>query len=179
MSASFIPPIPVGQVDTAGFLANDLGKEYLVDTAYGTNTYTLAKAVSGGIAAASQGKQLFMSFSVGYPLNVVDLNVTSGSQYVCGAIPSTLTGAIAGSGIFLMLVEGHDALATTATGVGSITSGSALVPGTGSNLVMASTGVAFADQDERVKAYCGFLCVASTATTANLAYPVNYRAPFR
>lgn len=179
MSASLIPPLPVGTVDTGGFLLADIGKEYLVDTAYGTNTYTLAKAVSGGIATASNGKQLFMAFSAGYPLNVVDLNVTSGNQYVCGAIPSTLTGAIIGSGIFLMLVEGQDALTTTATGVGSITSGSALVPGTGANLVMASTGVAFADVDERTRAYCGFLCAASTATTANLAYPVNYRAPFR
>lgn len=179
MSASFINAIPVGQVDTTGVFGGDLGKEYLVDTVYGTNTYVVVKAVSGGIAAGSQGKQLAMSFSAGFPLNVVDLNVVSGNQLVCGAIPSTLTGAIAGSGMFLALVEGTDSLSTTSTAIGSITSAATLVTGTAGDLVRATTGVAFADLDERVRGYCGFGMIASTATTTGLAYPVNYRAPFR
>lgn len=178
MTSPSSPPIPVGTVDTTGVFAGDLGKEYMVDTAYGSNWYVVCKAVSGGIATASQGKQVFMAFSAGYPLNAVDLNIVTGNQYVCGAIPSTLTGAIAGSGYFLALVEGQDALLTTSTGVGSITSASVLVPGSASDLVRATTAVAFADIDERSRAYCGFACTASTGTTA-LPYPVNYRAPFR
>lgn len=177
MSASLIPPIPVGQTDTTGVFSGDIGKMYLVDGTYGTNTYKLVKAASGGIAAGSQGLQI--ALSGGAVTNVVSLNTTSGNQLVCGAIPSTLTGAIAGSAYFLALVEGTDSLATTSSAAASLTSGTVLQPGTASDLVLMTTGVASADLMLVAKANCGFMCVASSATTTALAYAVNYKAPFR
>lgn len=166
-------PIPVGEAKTDPPFKADLGKVYFS----GNNLYRLVKAAAA-IAASSNGKQVATTNSSGVPAFSVDLNTTRGNPLVAGAIPSTLTAAIAASAYFLVLIQGNDDLAQTATAASAITMGSILIPGTASDLVRAATGVAAADIDEKVVAYCGFSCELNTGT-ALLAYQTQYRAPLR
>jgi hypothetical protein len=166
-------PMAVGESKLSPPFAADLGKKYWS----GNNLYRLVKAASA-IAAASQGLQLATALSAGAPTFAVALNVTTGNHLIVGAIPSTLTGAIAASAYFLALMEGQDSLATTSTAVGSITSSSILVAGSASDLVRVTTGVTAADIDDRTN-MCAKGLIVSTATTTALAYQVNYRAPIR
>lgn len=169
-----LPPIGVGEAKTDPPFKGDLGKQYFS----GKSLYRLVKAAAA-IAAGSQGKQLATEVSGGVPTFVVDLNTTRGNFYVAGAIPSTLTGAIAASAYFLALVAGHDDLVMTSTAASAITSGSILIPGTASDLVRAATGVAAADIDEKVVAYCGFATEANTGAAAAVTSAAQYRSPIR
>lgn len=165
-------PLPIGDSATDPPFKPDIGRVYEKDG----RLYRLVKA-SASIAASSNGKQLATVVSAGAPTWAVDLNTTSGNQYVCGALPSAHSAAIAASAYFLALVRGVDDLAATATGASSITTGSILVPGTASDLVRVTTGVTAADIDDRVRAYCGFALEAWTGT-AITNQGVAYRAPF-
>jgi len=167
-----LPPMAVGESKTDPPFKNDLGNQYPI----AGNWYALVKAAAA-IAASSNGKQVATALSSGVPTWAASLNTTRANQYVCGAIPSAHTAAIAISAYFLVLIDGTDDLAQTGTAASAITSGSILIPGTASDLVRAATGVAAADIDEKVIAYCGFSCEANTGT-ALLAYQTRYRAPF-
>lgn len=168
-------PIPVGQSATDPPFKSDIGRCYIS----GGNEYKLVKA-SVAIAAASQGKQLETArASDGTPTWVTILNVTAASPLVCGAIPSTLTGAIAASAYFLALINGVDTLQHTGTAASAITTGSMLVSGTASDLVRATTAVALpGDFDQHGLLACGFSLTLNTGT-ALLPYATRYRAPLR
>ena len=169
-----IPPISPSESKTDPPFKNDIGKKYWI----GNNLYRLVKAGSSGIAAASQGLQVETAKSAGVPTWVATLNLTAANYMVCGAIPSTLTGAIAGSAYFLALVDGIDSLYQTGTAASAITTGSALVSGTASDLVRSTTGVLPADLDQHGVLCCGFSLQLNTGT-ALLAYQTSYRAPLR
>jgi hypothetical protein len=167
-------PIPVGTVATDPPFKNDLGRLYVS----GGNLYKLVKAASS-IAAASQGLQLATALSSGVPTYAVSLNTVAVNPLGCGAIPSTLTGAIAASGYFLALVEGSDALAQTGTAASAITTGSILVTGTASDLVRATTAVALpSDFDQHGRLACGVALQLNTGSTI-LPYQTNYRSVIR
>lgn len=168
-----LPPIGLDEAKADPPFKGDLGKSYYV----GSNLYRLVKAAAA-IAASSNGKQLSTTLATGVPTSIVALNTVRGNHLVIGAVPSQLTAAIAISAYFLALVEGTDDLAQTATAASAITTGSILIPGTAADLVRAATGVAAADIDEKVVAYCGFSCELNTGT-AILAYQTNYRSPLR
>lgn len=169
-----IPPMALNESKTDPPFKNDLGKRYWI----GNNMYRLVKAGTGGIATASNGLQVETAKSSGVPTWVATLNVTAANPLVCGAIPSTLTGAIAASAYFLALVEGTDALYQTGTAASAITTGSALIAGTASDLVRATTGALPADFDSHGVLSCGFSLQLNTGT-ALLAYQTSYRAPLR
>lgn len=162
-------PIPVGEAKTDPPFKADLGRIYFS----GGNVYKLVKAASS-IAAGSQGLQL-ASPAAGTPTYAVSLNTTATNPLVCGAIPSTLTGAIAASAYFLALIDGVDTLYQTGTAASAITTGSVLVPGTASDLVRATTAAPFLADTVSV---CGFSLQLNTGT-ALLAYVTRYRAPLR
>lgn len=171
-----LPPLGVGQVDTTGVFAGDVGKIYHV----GTNTYRVFKAIAA-IATATQGQQLSMALTTASPTPTfgVAVNLIAANPYVCGAIPSTLTGGVAASGYFLGLIEGSDVLAQTATAASAITSGSVLTSGTAGDLVRATTAVALpTDFDARGVLACGFSIALNTGSTI-LPYTTRYRAPYR
>lgn len=174
--SDIIPPLPVGQVDTTGVFAADLGKTYNV----GSNWYRVLKATAA-ISGGTQGMQLALALTAaaGNPTWGVALNGTRANYYVCGAIPSTLTGGVVASGLFLGLVQGYDSLAQTTTAASSIASGSILVAGTASDLVRATTAIAVVgDIDEKVNGFAGISTITNTAT-AIVAAGTWYRAPFR
>lgn len=166
-------PIPVGQVATDPPFKGDLGRIY----PSGGNMYKLVKAASS-IAAGSQGLQLSTAFSSGVPTYACSLNTVAANFACCGAIPSTLTGAIAASGYFLALIDGVDTLYQTGTAASAITTGSALVTGTASDLVRSTTGALPADFDQHGVLCCGFSLQLNTGT-ALLPYVTRYKAPLR
>lgn len=170
-----LPPLGVGQVDTTGVFAGDLGKTYQVNA----NTYRVVKATTA-ISGATQGLQLAVVLSAGVPLwGAVALNAVAANHLGCGAIPSTLTGGVAASGYFLALIMGTDALAQTGTAASAITTGSVLVTGTAGDLVRATTAVALpSDIDQHGSLAVGFSNSLNTGSTI-LPYQTSYRAAFR
>jgi hypothetical protein len=170
--ADIIPPLGVGQVDTTGVFAGDLGKVYSI----GGNFYRVVKATAA-IATATQGQQLATAISSNLPTWGVAINAVAANYLCCGAVPSTLTGGVAASGYFLALIRGTDVLAQTGTAASAITTGSALTAGTGGDLVRATTGALPADFDQHGVLCCGFSLALNTGT-AILPYVSSYSAPF-
>ncbi len=169
-----LAPLGVGQVDTTGVFAGDIGKVYGI----GGNLYRVVKATAA-IATATQGQQLAVILASGLPTWGVAINLVAANHLTCGAVPSTLTGGVAASGYFLALFQGSDTLAQTGTAASAIASGSILVAGTAGDLVRAVTAVALpSDIAQQGILACGFSNALNTGSTI-LPYPTNYRAPFR
>lgn len=175
-SAGFVP-LSVGQTDT-GDLSAWLGRPAQIDD----SVYVVCQAASA-IASGSNGKALVSPVTTGTataaPSYSVSLSTTTGSKKCCGAIPSTLTGPIAASAYFLALRDGVDALFLTSTGASSIDSGTLLMTGTGGDFIMMTTGVAFADLENRA-ASCGWaLTVHTGGSGITGSISCHFHAPFR
>ncbi len=170
--SDILAPIGVGQVDTTGVFAGDLGKVYGI----GANLYRVVKATAA-IVTATQGQQLATVVTAGVPTWGVAINLVAANYLCCGAIPSTLTGGVAASGYFLALIKGTDVLQQTGTGASAITTGSALTAGTAGDLVRSTTGALPADFDQHGVLACGFSLALNTGSTI-LPYACSYKAPF-
>lgn len=179
-------PLSVGVSDSGDF-SSWLGRPVQIQE----ETYIMVQA-GVAIASGSQGKQLNTTISSGIASWSVQLN--TGEIYsVCGAIPSTLTTAIASGAYFLAL---RDSNSHTLALIGSTSGtfvGEALTPSTGAALInvftsttlSALTGVASTSSGLGALFYAlrhspGVPLQAFTGTAISITGGCStYHAPFR
>jgi hypothetical protein len=178
-NASLLQPLPVGQSDSGDF-SSYLGRPVQV----GDETYVMVQC-GAAIAASSQGKQLVTALSSGVASWVVALATGLADSLNCGAIPSTLTAAIASGAYFLALRDSaQHVMLVRGTATGTIAVGGSLCTGSGSDLINILTGASSASvtgttlQIEQFANRSGRALTADTGVAA-VTGSVAYRAPYR
>jgi hypothetical protein len=185
-NASPLTPLAVGTSDSGDF-SSWYGRPIQI----GDETYIVVEC-GAAIAASSQGKQLVTAISSGQATWVVSLATGIADPMLCGAIPSTLTAAIASGAAFLALRDSakHQLLVLgSTTGSATVTGGAyvgaLLKSGSGSTLIDVFTGTATSasvtgttlDIHYAVN-NAGYALAIQTGTAATQTW-VRYRAPFR
>jgi hypothetical protein len=183
-NASIFTPLTVGTSDSGDFSAW-LGRPVQIDN----ETYVMVKA-SAAIASGAQGLQLVTVVSGGVGSFAVVLATGAAGTaefYNCGAVPASLTLAVAAGAYFLALRDspGHvlKVTAPTTGTTGGVNEGTILMAaGTGSTLVPVITAAlsvtAVTSQVENLGRKAGQSLDSITATTA-VTCSVAYHAAFR
>ncbi len=185
-NASTFTPLAVGVSDSGDF-SSWLGRPIQISE----ETYTMVQC-GVAIAASSQGKQLVTALSSGTTNWVVTLATGIADPMLCGAIPSSLTAAIASGAYFLALRDSgfHQLLVLgSLTGSAALTGGcyvgAFLKSGSGATLIDVFTGTATSASVTGTTldvhyglSQCGQALQIQTGTAATAIY-CRYRAPFR
>ncbi len=186
--ASTLTPLAVGTSDSGDF-SSWLGRPIHIND----ETYVMVQA-GVAIAASSNGKQLAAVLSSGIvTYSAVVLSTGDAVAFLtCGAIPWTLTSAIASGAFFLAVRDSYNhVMLERGTLSGTVVAGMQLVTGTGADLVpvftgaylAALTGIASTSSGlgaifGQLNAQAGVVLTADTGVVAVSGW-VRYRAPFR
>ncbi len=185
-NASPFTPLSVGVSDTGDF-SSWLGRPIQI----GEETYTMVQC-GAAIATGSNGKQLVAALSSGQTSWVVTLATGIADPMLCGAIPSSLTAAIASGSYFLALRDSGShqllvlgSLTGSAALTGGVYVGAFLKSGTGAFLVDLFTGTATSASVTGTTldihyglSVAGQSLQIQTGTAATAVY-CKYHAPFR
>lgn len=183
-NASILTPLAVGTSD-AGDFSSWLGRPVQIEN----EVYVMVKA-NVAIASGAQGLQLVCAVSGGIGNFIASLATGAAGTaefYNCGAIPSSLTVAVAAGAYFLALRDspGHvlKVTAPTTGTTGGVNEGTILMAaGTGSTLVPVVTAAlvttAAMSTVENAARKSGQALENITATTA-VTCSVSYHAAFR